>query len=667
MHVEVKLAKLFWSFIFFSLLTGDALAWHGKVVDKATGAPIEGAVIARSWFRQYATVAGAVSSSHWTKETLTDNRGEFTIYSSFYFPGIPILTWVNENRPIVYKPGYKYIILNDKISIVELEKIPTYPTMRKDEVNKLRNNYEFDIYSTNVLMNMISREEEFLEILSSRAIKRISASVKSVQPLAPFEPSEFRVKALSRDIDKTKAIKTQPNIHKNLSKEEWVDSYIRILTDHSMAVVDRRRAASALGTYKDPKAVLPLIGALSDKNDFIRRQALESLKQIQDPRAVPAFINALSDHDPGLRIDAIWALGVVKDPIAIPAIIKALSDENKQVRHGAIELLKKQYNEYHVIESLDSLTIDLLIGDLGSKNINIQTAASYCLIEIGAPAVEQLVVALKNNDKNVRREAALALGRIHDPRAIEPLIIVLNANEDGVPWAAAQALFELSDYKNINAVKALISALAVKDDRARGLASGALVKMGSFALDEVIMATKSSNVEVRGHAVLILGRIKDLTAVETLLIALEDTSPEVRKNAAIAFTTLTDPRAIKPLISAWNDTDLKVRAYAAAALVAIGPTATDQLLQALKSKDSYFRWKAAWCLGRIKDQSAVASLMAILNDKVTEVQWIAIDALSNIGEIKASDELSKLCHAADAGIGDKAGSVILELTGKSCQ
>ena len=50
------------------------------------------------------------------------------------------------------------------------------------------------------------------------------------------------------------------------------------------------------------------------------------------------------------------------------------------------------------------------------------------LVAIGPPAAEPLIELLTDNDVNKRGNAARALGRIKDPRAVKPLIAIL-ANE----------------------------------------------------------------------------------------------------------------------------------------------------------------------------------------------------------------------------------------------
>ncbi|MGA9804906.1 MAG: HEAT repeat domain-containing protein, partial [Terriglobales bacterium] len=66
-------------------------------------------------------------------------------------------------------------------------------------------------------------------------------------------------------------------------------------------------------------------------------------------------------------------------------------------------------------------------------------------VEIGAPAVEPIMAELKDSDSDpwVRKEAAEALGKIGDARAVTPLIAALGDNRWGLRQAAANSLVKL--------------------------------------------------------------------------------------------------------------------------------------------------------------------------------------------------------------------------------
>jgi len=62
-------------------------------------------------------------------------------------------------------------------------------------------------------------------------------------------------------------------------------------------------------------------------------------------------------------------------------------------------------------------------------------------------AVQALIVALNDEDYDVRRSAADALGKIKDTQAVPALIIALNDENSDVHWSAANALGEIGDYE----------------------------------------------------------------------------------------------------------------------------------------------------------------------------------------------------------------------------
>ena len=62
------------------------------------------------------------------------------------------------------------------------------------------------------------------------------------------------------------------------------------------------------------------------------------------------------------------------------------------------------------------------------------------LCEIGEPAVEILINALKDGEWRLRWHSAEILGEIKDDRAVKPLTDVLNDENNDVRMAATKAL-----------------------------------------------------------------------------------------------------------------------------------------------------------------------------------------------------------------------------------
>lgn len=170
--------------------------------------------------------------------------------------------------------------------------------------------------------------------------------------------------------------------------------------------------------------------------------------------------------------------------------------------------------------------INRLIEILGDEDELVRIQASESLENIGEPAVEPLIAALDNPDKNIRRYSARVLGEIGDERAIEPLILNLS---DVNKWVRRET-------------------------------SGALSKMGDPATDPLIELLEDSDWKVRGAAAWALGRIGNKKAVEPLIKSLlEDENGFVRSGAANALGNLEDERAVKPLQKATSDKSSYVR------------------------------------------------------------------------------------------------------------
>jgi hypothetical protein len=120
------------------LCPGIAFSWSSVIIDKATKRPIEGAVVVRSWDKYYVTVAGGDSTLYTFNETISDKKGKFSLLPKTLPMGIPDFYGIMENRPIVYKPGYKFLVLGKKLSRIELEKVPTFLDLREKEIENAR-------------------------------------------------------------------------------------------------------------------------------------------------------------------------------------------------------------------------------------------------------------------------------------------------------------------------------------------------------------------------------------------------------------------------------------------------------------------------------------------------------------------------------------------------
>ncbi len=201
---------------------------------------------------------------------------------------------------------------------------------------------------------------------------------------------------------------TEPVVLEEEKVKDEIDIQIDLLKDPDWVV--RREAAITLGEMGDERCVEPLCKALYDGDWQVREVAVEALGQIGSP-AVEMLIRMIRDWD--VRKYVIMALGKIRDERVLdPLLLQLRSDEFKD-------------------------------------------DATNALVELGEPALERLVKALKEKDETVRKQAVLALGRIKHNGAVDPLIEMLADADWFTRLTAAAALEAIGDPRGRDAIKPL--------------------------------------------------------------------------------------------------------------------------------------------------------------------------------------------------------------------
>ncbi len=104
----------------------------------------------------------------------------------------------------------------------------------------------------------------------------------------------------------------------------------------------------------------------------------------------------------------------------------------------------------------ENKSIQALIRSLASSDGWERKRARHLLVEIGEPAVEDLVKALADPRDHVRWEAAETLSEIRDPRAAPAFVQALQDSDGGVRWIAVSALTGLRRVALPDLLKALM-------------------------------------------------------------------------------------------------------------------------------------------------------------------------------------------------------------------
>ena len=346
-----------------------------------------------------------------------------------------------------------------------------------------------------------------------------------------------------------------------LSGEDHVSNpvaeQIAALKDEDWAI--REEAAGLLGAYKDPRAVVPLIGLLRDSDRSVREAAVGALRAIGAP-SVEALGACLEQPDLSVQEAASAILSTIADERVLPSLIKALRSSDWIVRMHAAKAVG-------LIRHTDAVVP--LIPLLQDKVKAVREEAAAGLAAIGDPAIPSLVNALRHEEWLVRLHAVEALGKTRSAQAVEPLLSVLfNDHDSAVREDAVRALGEIRDSK---AVEYLLTAM--REPGLRTLAVEALGRIGDTravpVLIEVLTGAKPPEATrsvagcgdqwneefiTQSAAARALGMIGDDAAIPSLVAALGPTYTRADAAAAlVTFGTKVVPFLIPLLTDSTDD------------------------------------------------------------------------------------------------------------------
>lgn len=456
----------------------------------------------------------------------------------------------------------------------------------------------------------------------------------------------------------------------------------------------------ALGEYTrcieiGEPAIHPLIKLLSDNDPAVGQVAANALSKIgwqpgQDQTgaiywcilgqyercveigtpAIKSLIVRLVDQNENTRRESATALGKIGNTRAVEPLIARLRDGNKSVRWAAVQALGN---------IRDTRAIEPLIAQLEDENESCWVAAQ-ALIKIGAPAVESLIIRLRDSKKNIREETAKVLGEIRDTRAVEPLVAQLEDDDQRVRWASANALGKIRDVTRV-------APLLIKQLNDNWIAADVLreigwqpeqdqigaaywcalgeyehcIEIGAPAVPLLVEHLSCFDDSRRRIAAETLGKIGDRRAIGPLMLLLNDFDQDVRDAAAISLREIgwqpeknqigavywcilkeyercieIGEPAVEPLLKLLNTLDRNV---AVQTLAKIGVPAIKPLVAQLRNQDEDVRVAVTEALVKI-GTPAVGPLITRLKDRNKDIRRAATKALGEIGDARAVKPLA---------------------------
>lgn len=342
-----------------------------------------------------------------------------------------------------------------------------------------------------------------------------------------------------------------PALYRGASYREFRDE-IENTTSGAATVLGniRHKAASASMTARITVAYRPTerLAALRASGELGFTEA-----------AVTLLKNQLVDVDPVVRLLAAVALLKLGEDTSRDTIIRA-------VTHGApdlgelavVELERANFHGVPILVDLRQLSAD----QRGIQNERLDRAMDL----VGSQLIEQLT----DDDPQVRRASAAALGAVDDAAAIDPLLRLLQDPSNLVRFHAASSLVRLG---NERGSEFLFGALADVDPILRLNAIKSLVRVQLLSGDveaRLLTCLSDNDAGLRSGAAQVLGQARVSNALQPLLSLTTDDNAEVRWNAAIALGHLRADTSRDALMQLTEDTDETVVYYAQWALQQLG-------------------------------------------------------------------------------------------------
>lgn len=328
-----------------------------------------------------------------------------------------------------------------------------------------------------------------------------------------------------------------------------------------------------------PQLVLPLLG---HTDAVVRRTAVEVVGQLGEERLASHVGRLLRDKDAAVRQCVATVLGTLGSQAVVPLLLTAINDSSDAVREQVVFALG---------ERKDPSATPALLSLLETDAPALRSAALEALGNIGDQRAADVIMNLTNDvDRGIRAQAVFALRKLPMKQASERLLQFLQDPEVRVRICAAEAL---GHQKGMKIVQPLIDAARQDDSpQVREMAIKSLGRFGSPASIRAIEEALHDDFNVQLRAIAVLSELCDASSIPALLAMLKHGKTMIRNHAAQALGAMKHRDAIRPLEELLADRDSLVRHSAARALIELGDTRGESLIQLCKQP--YRRRRTMW-------------------------------------------------------------------------
>jgi HEAT repeat protein len=383
-----------------------------------------------------------------------------------------------------------------------------------------------------------------------------------------------------------------------------------------------------------------LVANLKSPNASTRREAAAELGKSRRREAITPLAALVRDPDAKVRLEVVRALRELRDVSAVPAVVTSLGDGEAQIREEAIGSLVEIYTGRDRGNPVGRF-LELFSDEYDRSSIAPYTGADSSVIQA-------IAAKLRDEAKDIREEAALALGILNGTEALPAITATLQDPEPAVRGAAASAIGKIGTAENGRALIPLIAdesttvrnrvlqALGVLRVREAGPALRQLYeanrrKEGGLKILTAISRigdpsqadlfqelVQDSDPDRKRLAIEGLGRISDVSRLPAFKKDYQrEKSDELRLAYSFALTMLGDRAFLDTIVLTLPSRTLgsRSRSY----LVEMGPAILPDLYPYLSDPEAEIRATLCDIIASYGDPEAIARLTPLINDPSTTV------------------------------------------------
>ncbi len=395
-----------------------------------------------------------------------------------------------------------------------------------------------------------------------------------------------------------------------------------------------------------------LVANLKSPNVKTRLAAAEGLGKSRRPEAVtPLAASLRAEPEAKVRLEVVRALRGLRSLAAVPALVSAMSDAEAPVREEALGSLVEVYSERERSGPVGRF-LELFSDET-------EEAPPQLFARVDPSVYSALGQALRDEQKDIRQQAAYAAGILNGRTVVADLATALQDVEPGVRGAAAKAIGKLGTQADGQKLIPLLSDENA-NVRTRTLqAIGALrVREAGPALREMFEQNRRREQSVK--VLEALSRVADPAQADLFREVIKDSDPEHKRLAIEGLARVSDASmlpAFKKDFQRERNDDLRL-AYAFA-LVRLGDRDfLDTLVLGLPSASGGKRARRYILeLG----SGVLGDLYPYLNDQDAEIRAQLCDIIAAIGDPSAAAVLEPLVNDPSPKVADRANRAIERL------